>query len=239
MAGADGFNEDDVEARAIEQAGDVARGTSKTSEGSAGCHRTEVDTGVIVVRHHADAVAQERAAGEGAGGIDGKDGNAFALGAQMAAQLIDALNANFSDRDLKFSRGISGFWYVSCDALALPQTTSIRTALRGAVFEKLPQSRGKLSWKSIQNEAQMLFHSHAINDAREVAGKLTVNGLWFWGEGVLPTPPSGSNAGVDAAFGESALINGLAKWRGSQLASLTTQGHPQEKASTIGRPKPS
>ena len=139
-----------------------------------------------------------------------------------AAQLIDALNENFADRGLAFSCGTSGNWYVTCNATELPLTTPIRTAQRGAVFEKLPQSRGKVNWKAIQNEAQMLFHSHAVNEARESAGKMTINGLWFWGEGILPAPPIALNPYV--VFGDSALANGVAKWGKARFAPLTQLG---------------
>ncbi|MEQ1518546.1 MAG: hypothetical protein ABL931_18855, partial [Usitatibacteraceae bacterium] len=139
---------------------------------------------------------------------------------EEAARLIGALNENFSDRELVFSRGASGQWYVSCQAEELPQTTSLRSAQRGALFEKLPQSRGKLSWKSIQNEAQMLFHTHPVNAARESAGKLTVNGVWFWGEGVLPRTSPGQATIFGAVFAETPLPTGLGKWNGARTDPL-------------------
>ncbi len=138
-----------------------------------------------------------------------------------AAQLIDALNTNFEDRGLVFSRGASGHWYVCCNAQELPQTSSIRAAQRGAIFEKLPRSNGKLSWKAIQNEAQMMLHSHAVNERREAIGKLTINGLWFWGEGVLPKIPIDGEPIVGAVFGDIALPNGLSKWSGARFTQLS------------------
>ena len=142
------------------------------------------------------------------------------ISADEAAVLINALNTNFADRGLAFSCGESGRWYVRCDPQELPQTTSIRAAQRGAVFEKLPLSTGKLSWKAIQNEAQMLFHSHAVNEQREAAGKLPINGLWFWGEGVLPNMPVGGKSSIGAVFGDTALSNGLAKLCNARFTPL-------------------
>ena len=142
------------------------------------------------------------------------------ISADEAAVLIDALNTNFADRGLSFSCGKSGYWYVRCNPQELPQTTSIRAAQRGAVFEKLPRSTGKLSWKAIQNEAQMLFHSHAVNEQREADGKLSINGLWFWGEGVLPNMPVGGKSSIDAVFGDTALANGLAKFCNARFTPL-------------------
>ena len=140
--------------------------------------------------------------------------------ADEAAQLIDALNANFDDRGLLFCYGNSGRWYVRCDATELPQTTSIHAAQRGAVFDKLPQSIGKLSWKAIQNEAQMLFHSHAVNEQREASGRLTINGSWFWGEGVLPPMATHEKSSIGEVFGDTPLSSGLAKLRGARFAPL-------------------
>ena len=142
--------------------------------------------------------------------------------ASEAALLIEALNTNFADRGLLFLFGTSGNWYVCCRSEELPQTTPIRAAQGGAVFEKLPQSRGKLNWKAIQNEAQMLFHSHAVNDTREAAGQMTINGLWFWGEGMLPPPPTGLKPSIDAVFGDTPLASGLARWAGARFAPLNT-----------------
>ena len=140
--------------------------------------------------------------------------------AEETAQLMNALNENFANRGLVFVCGTSGHWYVNCSADDLPQTTSIGSARRGALFDKLPASVGKLSWKSIQNETQMLFHSHAVNTAREAAGKLTINGLWFWGEGTLPKMPTGLKPSIGAVFGDTPLSAGLANWIGARFTTL-------------------
>ena len=142
------------------------------------------------------------------------------ISASETVQLISALNANFADRGLAFFRGTSGYWYVSCDADELPQTTPIRASRRGAMFEKLPQSRGTLSWKAIQNEAQMLFHSHVVNDARVAAGKLSINGLWFWGEGVLPKVANASKPSIGVVYGDIPLAKGLARWVDARCAPV-------------------
>ena len=32
----------------------------------------------------------------------------------------------------------------------------------------------------------MLFFNHPVNEVRELAGKLAISGVWFWGGGVMP-----------------------------------------------------
>ena len=140
--------------------------------------------------------------------------------AAEATQLVGALNENFADRDLFFSRGASGCWYVSCRVEELPQTTPVSQAQRGALMEKLPRSRGKISWKAIQNETQMLLHAHPVNAAREASAKMTINGVWFWGEGGHHAPPISVKPSIGAVFGDTPLARGLAKWAAARLKPL-------------------
>ena len=108
------------------------------------------------------------------------------LNAGEAAQLIASLNAHFADRQLLFHAPTPDRWYVRCSSAEIPETTSPYAAHGGSLTDFLPNSRGKMNWRALQNEAQMLFFTHAVNEAREAAGKPTVNGVWFWGGGVLP-----------------------------------------------------
>ena len=39
-------------------------------------------------------------------------------------------------------------------------------------------------------EAQMVLHTHPVNEAREARGEPPVNSVWFWGAGRAPHPPS-------------------------------------------------
>lgn len=44
--------------------------------------------------------------------------------------------------------------------------------------------------KRLQSEAQMLFYTHAVHDAREAARLHPVNGFWVSGAGALKAPPT-------------------------------------------------
>lgn len=50
----------------------------------------------------------------------------------------------------------------------------------------LPAPRSAGLVRRLQNEVQMLLHTHALNDAREAAGLATVNSFWLSGCGSLP-----------------------------------------------------
>lgn len=51
----------------------------------------------------------------------------------------------------------------------------------------LPRGKEAQSWIRLWNEIQMLLFDCPENQAREKAGKVPINSLWFWGKGALPT----------------------------------------------------
>lgn len=60
-------------------------------------------------------------------------------------------------------------------------------ALCGAdVDAQLQTGRMPAPWHAFLNEAQMLLHTHPVNEAREARGELPVNSVWPWGAGDLP-----------------------------------------------------
>ena len=73
LAHADRLDQDPVEPRRIEQVAHFARGRGQAAEGAAAGHAPDVDALVEGDGFHADAVAQQGAAGERAGGIHRDD----------------------------------------------------------------------------------------------------------------------------------------------------------------------
>ena len=63
--------------------------------------------------------------------------------------------------------------------------------------------------RRLQNEAQMLLHEHALNEAREARGALPLNSLWFSASGALAAPHGGSGA-LAAPRGSGAADGGIA-----------------------------
>ena len=69
-------------AGAAEKAGKRRAGAGESADCAAGCHGADEDAGVGVVALHADAVAEDRAAGRPAARIDGDDGDGFSAAAK-------------------------------------------------------------------------------------------------------------------------------------------------------------
>ena len=97
---------------------------------------------------------------------------AFDLPAPEAGALCDALNAHFADADFRLHDARR--W---CAKLAEAVDAGNPLDAAGRQVE-LPARAATLI-----NEAQMVLHAHAVNEAREARGEPTVNSIWLWGPG--------------------------------------------------------
>ena len=73
----------------------------------------------------------------------------------------------------------------------MQRTPFIHTQLLSEVAVKnindfFPYGTEEIFWRGILNEIQMLLHEHPLNQVREERGDLALNGIWFWGGGVIP-----------------------------------------------------
>ena len=100
------------------------------------------------------------------------------------------------------------------------------------VTPHLPQGGSARSMLKQINEAQMLLHAHPLNQQRENEGRITVNGLWLWGGGTMPTTPLLPTQQPDQVAGNLFELHALAQQRdcpllhpASALADFSTQGH--------------
>lgn len=77
-------------------------------------------------------------------------------------------------------------WLLECQQL--PSVTfSAKEGLNGRpVGDYLPRGEGAEDWIRLWNEIQMLLFDCPENQAREAAGKVPINSLWFWGKGAMP-----------------------------------------------------
>jgi hypothetical protein len=80
-------------------------------------------------------------------------------------------------------------------------------------------------------EVQMLLHDSQSNDEREARGRLSVNGVWFWGGGELPDAPS---CRFDAVLSDTALGRGLCRLCGARCSSLRAALEGEESGQVLG-----
>jgi hypothetical protein len=104
-----------------------------------------------------------------------------------------------------------------------PHAWNLRLSTAAPAFMALPGAIGRAvsplplipdyaPWRHAINEAQMILHTHPVNQARETAGRPQVNSLWPWGGGSLPE--LGNSAGArhhDALWSSDPIAQGIAR----------------------------
>ena len=138
------------------------------------------------------------------------EGAAIDVSAQEAGELTTALNRYFGDIG-QFSAAAPDRWYLQLVEEADFQTPPLSAMAGRRIEQQLPEESRTAWLRKLLNEAQMVLHSHASNEARADAGKMTINSLWLWGPGQLPDALKADNDGVWSAH---PLAKGLARCAG-------------------------
>jgi hypothetical protein len=113
------------------------------------------------------------------------DSGALSISQQEAESLTDSLNAHFSGDGLIFYPLQPDRWYLRSESAPALETTELAAAAGRSIDALLPRGSDARTWRARINDAQMLLHGHAVNEARGSAGKLPINSVWLWGGGTL------------------------------------------------------
>ncbi len=103
-------------------------------------------------------------------------------------QFCLSLNAHFQNEGMMFFAPHPQRWYVKLYKQPDITTVSLSQASGNNIHGNLPKGLEARFWHQRFNEIQMLLYSHPVNENREARGELTVNSLWFWGNGVSGIP---------------------------------------------------
>ena len=156
------------------------------------------------------------------------DSGSFSISQQEAESLATSLNAHFSADGLTFCPLRPDRWYLRCETAPALETTPLAAVVGRNIDQLLPRGRDAQAWRARLNDVQMLFHDHAVNEARESAGALPINSIWLWGGGRLAdalSPP------FDALWSRDAFASGLAQAAGIATHSLTGNAEDLLRAS--------
>lgn len=104
--------------------------------------------------------------------------------ADESASLCASLNTHYAGEGMRFVAPHPQRWYVQLTAVPDMHTRPLAQVVGRDVQANLPEGSDALHWHAIFNEIQMLFFSHAVNQAREERGELAINSVWLWGGGV-------------------------------------------------------
>lgn len=136
-------------------------------------------------------------------------------------ELIAALNRHFASDGITLTAPFPRRWYLRVDRAPGIATTPLACAVNRDIEAYLPQGDAALDWHRVINEAQMVLHEHAVNEAREARGAATVNSIWLWGGG---TAPAIGRPLYHAAWSDDALIRSLAAAAGIARRDLPGNG---------------
>ena len=129
------------------------------------------------------------------------DPMALALDESESRALFEAVRELFESEGFVLAYGAPLRWYVAHESLAdLPCASLDRVIGRDVDLWLTDDPRARLV-RRLQNEVQMLLHTHPINEQREARGALPVNSFWLSGCGARQpgANPPGLQRGRTAA----------------------------------------
>lgn len=108
----------------------------------------------------------------------------FDLNESELLAIAETLQPVFSEQGIDFHIGSQGFCYLRIrEGKPLPSGTPVMDMLGCDITGHLPSDR---RWVALFNECQIVLHNHPLNVIRQRNGQLPVNGMWFWGGGIMP-----------------------------------------------------
>lgn len=127
--------------------------------------------------------------------------------------LFDAAHPLFDELGYTLRYGDARHWLLRADAWSELRTCTTDAACGHNMDVWLPRGSGERDWRRLHNEVQMLWHTHAINDARELRGERRINALWLWGGS------AGSDGQVTQEHAQTAGLRALARCSLGQAAA--------------------
>ena len=160
----------------------------------------------------------------------------LALDAAESRALFASAGELLSSEGFAIAWGAADRWYAARDDLQTLATASLDRVIGRNVDRWLgtaPGARRRAATRrrshrwcgALQSEAQLLFHEHPVNDAREERGALAVNSFWLSGCGRAQPAPARSDADASAATLRAPLLAGdwaawAEAWRALDAAAI-------------------
>lgn len=137
----------------------------------------------------------------------------LALDEAEARVLFDAVKPLFDEEGLLLLWGAPTRWYLAHERLAALPTAALDRVVGRNVDLWLNAHPEARRWRRLQAEAQMLWHTHPLNEAREARGVPAVNSFWLSGTGrPQPAAPWPADLMLDTRLREPALAEDWAAW---------------------------
>lgn len=156
------------------------------------------------------------------------DARMLAVEPAEARALAEAFNQTFASDGLQLDALRPDRWYLRLPADPGVRTHSLESAIGRDIRALLPYGPAKQRWHTLLTEAQMLFHNHPVNRAREDRNQPLISGLWPWGGGRCPAGARPPAAGL---YAHDPLARGLARLANAAVAPLPATAADWREAS--------
>ena len=142
------------------------------------------------------------------------DQRQLALEDSEARPLFDSAQVLLAEVGVPLLYGDARTWFLRAGDWSGLQTSTMDAACGHNIDIWMPKGPGERAWRKLQNEIQMAWHAHPVNEARAERDAKPVNSVWLWGGGE-----------PDAALPESSYSHawGLTGWAGALMPASSAQ----------------
>lgn len=162
----------------------------------------------------------------------------FCLGNEMLAltpqenqALSEQLKTYFDQEGMELFAPNGHSWYLRLGDSPDVVTNALADVAGKGIQSMLPSGPDQAIWHRRLTEVQMILKNHPVNVAREQAGQLPANALWFWGLGRLPRDLLTE---FDCFVSKSFIMKGLAHIAGKHYIDTSTWPSLQDTMSEYG-----
>jgi len=138
------------------------------------------------------------------------------LTSNEASQLIHTIQPLLEAFTAELVMNDANHWSVWLEKMPDIQLTALPSLIGKSVLPALPEGAEQAHWLRLGNEIQMLLFEHPVNQQRQLAGKLPVNSVWFWGKADWQAKPDC----WQQVYGDDPLLTQLATASYSPLHSV-------------------
>ena len=98
-----------------------------------------------------------------------------------ARRLFEVARALFEQDGRQLLYGNPSTWFARADDWSELQTATPDAACGRSIDIWTPKGDGERQWRKLQNEVQMEWFAHPVNEERQARGAKPVNSIWLWG----------------------------------------------------------
>ena len=142
------------------------------------------------------------------------DPAALALSETESRSLFEAIRSLFESEGFAAAWGAPERWYIGHDELDGFATASLDRVIGRNVDPWLGETRSIAGRRirRLQSEAQLVFHAHPVNEARESRGEPVVNSFWLSGCGRPQAFDAAADPSIDGTLRTPLLAGDWAAW---------------------------